>query len=120
MLIVHKFEFSLEGRSFLRHAPARSARRAGHAGHFDPIIASSRACAAKPDPAIFRRALTKCDANAEQAVHVGDTYDLDVLGARAAGVAAILIDRVGRATPPDCPVVCRLDEVPALLERDAA
>lgn len=92
----------------------------GIAGHFDPIIASSRAGAAKPDPAIFRRALTKCGANAEQAVHVGDTYELDVLGARTAGVAAILIDRVGRATPPDCSTVRGLDEVPALLERDAA
>lgn len=87
----------------------------GIAGHFDPIVASSRAGAAKPDPAIFRHALTKCGANAEQAVHIGDTYELDVLGARAAGVAAIFIDRVGRATPPDCPVVHSLDEVPALL-----
>lgn len=90
----------------------------GIADRFDPIIASSRAGAAKPDPAIFRHALTACGANAEQAVHVGDTYELDVLGARAAGVAAILINRVGRATPPDCPVVCRLDEVPALLNAD--
>ena len=87
----------------------------GIADRFDPIIASSRAGAAKPDPAIFRHALTKCGASAEQAVHVGDTYELDVLGARAAGVAAILIDRVGRATPPDCPTVRRLDEVPTAL-----
>ena len=92
----------------------------GIADRFDPIVASSRAGAAKPDPAIFRYALTKCGANAEQAVHVGDTYELDVLGARAAGMAAILIDRVGRATPPDCSTVRGLDEVPALLERDAA
>lgn len=87
----------------------------GIAGHFDPIVASSRAGAAKPDPAIFRHALTKCGANAEQAVHIGDTYELDVLGAHAAGVAAIFIDRVGQTTPPDCPVVCSLDEVPPLL-----
>ena len=87
----------------------------GIAGHFDPIIASSRAGAAKPNTAIFRHALTTCGVSAEQAVHIGDTYDLDVLGARAAGVAAILIDRVGRDTPSDCPVVRSLDEVPALL-----
>lgn len=87
----------------------------GIADRFDPIIASSRAGAAKPDPTIFRHALTTCGANAEQAVHIGDTYELDVLGAHAAGVGAILIDRVGRTTPPDCPVVHSLDEVPALL-----
>lgn len=89
----------------------------GIADRFNPIVASSRAGAAKPDPAIFRHALTACGASAEQAVHIGDTYELDVLGARAAGVATILIDRVGRDTPPDCPVVRILEEVPILLDR---
>lgn len=88
----------------------------GIADYFDPIVASSRAGAAKPAPAIFRHALTTCGVKAEQAVHVGDTYELDVLGAQGAGVAAILIDRVGRDTPPDCPVVRSLDEVPGLLK----
>ena len=88
----------------------------GIADYFDPIVASSRAGAAKPAPAIFRHALTTCGVKAEQAVHVGDTYELDVLGAQAAGVAAILIDRVERDTPPDCPVVRSLDEVPGLLK----
>ena len=92
----------------------------GIADRFDPIVASSRAGAAKPDPAIFRQALTACGASAEQAVHIGDTYELDVLGARTAGVAAILIDRVGRATPSNCPVVRSLAEIPTLLERDTA
>lgn len=89
----------------------------GIADRFDPIIASTRAGAAKPDPAIFQHALTTCGVSAEQAVHVGDTYELDVFGARAAGVAAILIDRVGHDTPPDCPVVRSLKEVPILLDR---
>ena len=88
----------------------------GIADYFDPIVASSRAGAAKPAPAIFRHALTTCGVKAEQAVHVGDTYELDVLGAQGAGVAAILIDRVERDTPPDCPVGRSLDEVPGLLK----
>ena len=87
----------------------------GIADRFDQIIASSRAGAAKPDPAIFRHTLTECGVDAEQAVHIGDMYELDVLGARAADVATILIDRVGRDMQPDCPVVRSLDEVPALL-----
>lgn len=89
----------------------------GIADHFDPIVASSRAGAAKPDRAIFLHALSACGVDPERAVHVGDTYELDVLGAQAAGVAAILIDRVGHDTPSDCPVVRRLDEVPVLLEK---
>ena len=88
----------------------------GIADYFDPIVASSRAGAAKPAPAIFLHALTTCGVKTEQAVHVGDTYELDVLGAQGAGVAAILIDRVGRDTPPDCPVGRSLDEVPGLLK----
>lgn len=89
----------------------------GIAGYFDPIVASSRTGAAKPDQAIFLHALSACGVGPERAVHVGDTYELDVLGARAAGMAAILIDRVGRDTPPDCPVVRSLDKVPVLLEK---
>lgn len=89
----------------------------GIAERFDPIVASSHADAAKPAAAIFRQALAAADATAEQSVHVGDSYELDVAGARAAGLAAVLVDRgtPARATT-DCLVVRRLDEVPALLE----
>lgn len=70
----------------------------------------------KPHPAIFEKALEIGAAKPSQAMHVGDDYARDVLGARAVGMEAVLIDRSGQLGPvmPDgAPVIHRLD---ALLE----
>jgi putative hydrolase of the HAD superfamily len=53
---------------------------------------------------------------AHEALYVGDTYVLDVLGARAAGLHAALIDREGHAPPLDCPVLRRLGDVFPLID----
>jgi putative hydrolase of the HAD superfamily len=57
----------------------------------------------KPDPVIFERALARLDVPARRAIHVGDFYQLDVAGARAAGVAPVLIDAGGHYADVDCP-----------------
>jgi len=46
----------------------------------------------KPDPRIFHWALKDLDADPEHTLHVGDLYDIDVKGARAAGLHSALID----------------------------
>ena len=51
----------------------------------------------KPDPAIFRVALERLGTPAESTFYVGDTFETDVLGARAAGLPALLVDRLGVA-----------------------
>jgi putative hydrolase of the HAD superfamily len=61
----------------------------------DGTITSAEAGARKPDPAIFERALELADCEPEEALHVGDTADEDVAGARAAGIRSLLIDRDG-------------------------
>ena len=53
----------------------------------DGAIACAEAGAAKPDPAIFERALAL--AGTRDAWHVGDTPEADLEGARAAGLRAI-------------------------------
>jgi putative hydrolase of the HAD superfamily len=63
---------------------------------FDSIHVSSRAGAAKPDPAIFRAALNYHSIEAGQAWHIGDSLREDVEGAMAAGIKAILLDRENR------------------------
>ena len=65
--------------------------------------------AAKPDPAIFRAALERLGAAAEDAVHVGDSVEHDVAGARAAGLEAILVARNGARPPAGVRVVASLD-----------
>ena len=69
----------------------------------DGAISSAEAGARKPDPAIFRRALALAGGAAERhpPLHAGDSLELDVAGARAAGLEAVLIARDGM--PDDLP-----------------
>jgi putative hydrolase of the HAD superfamily len=64
----------------------------GLSGYFASITLSSEAGWAKPDPRIFTSALARHDTAPGEALHVGDSAHLDVVGAHAAGVAAVLID----------------------------
>ena len=49
----------------------------------------------KPDPAIFAMALDALSCDAEPSWYAGDLPDVDVVGARAAGLKAALIDPLG-------------------------
>ncbi len=61
----------------------------------DAILTSAEAGARKPAPAIFEQALALAGVPARDAVHVGDSLEEDVAGARAAGVEPVLIARGG-------------------------
>jgi len=56
---------------------------------FDAILISDAEGISKPDPRIFHRALEGLHVNSAQAVFVGDHPEVDVAGARAAGMRAI-------------------------------
>ena len=62
-------------------------------GYFDFAIASAEAGMKKPSPKIFQLALDRAGVEAERVVHVGDTYQTDILGARRAGIRGIMLDR---------------------------
>lgn len=64
----------------------------GLSRYFDSITISSEAGYAKPAPEIFRIALARHSLSPDEALHVGDSEALDVGGARAAGVAVVLVD----------------------------
>ncbi len=63
------------------------------AHHFDGVVLSARVGYQKPDPGIFRHALELLDVEPHDAIHVGDSYQADVVGARRVGMAPVLIDR---------------------------
>lgn len=69
--------------------------RCGLAPLLDGVVSSAEAGALKPDPAIFALALDLAGCEPEEALHVGDTHEEDLEGARAAGVRALLVDREG-------------------------
>lgn len=75
----------------------------GLARHLDFVIDSAEVGVEKPDPRIFALALTAAAAAPSEAVYVGDLYSVDVQGARAAGLAGILLDPGGHWGPRDCP-----------------
>jgi putative hydrolase of the HAD superfamily len=63
---------------------------------FEHVIVSHLEGVEKPDPRLFEIALERAGARAEDALHVGDRADLDLAGARAAGIAGVVVDRKGR------------------------
>ena len=89
------------------------------------MATSAEVGAAKPDRVIFARALELAGVDAGAAVHAGDSVEADVLGARAAGIAPVLVDRragdglrsvgAGAAAPAGVPVVGSLAGLAALV-----
>ena len=78
----------------------------------DAVVTSAEFGAAKPDPSIFHHALALAGATPAEAVHAGDDVEADVEGARAAGIAAVLVARDGIEAPPG---VCTVRTLEALL-----
>jgi putative hydrolase of the HAD superfamily len=70
----------------------------------------------KPHPEIFRIALREAGVNPIDALHVGDFYEADIIGARNAGIKGLLIDREGSQVSLDCPRMKSLDDVFHYLE----
>ncbi len=73
------------------------------ARRFDRLVVSGIVGVEKPDPRIFREALRASGADAPSTIHVGDLYEIDVVGARAAGIRGVLVDPPGTRTDVDCP-----------------
>jgi putative hydrolase of the HAD superfamily len=78
----------------------------------DGAIASAELGHAKPDRAIFDRALELAGAAPEEALHAGDSPREDVEGALAAGLRAVLVARDGGPATAGVPVIRSLAELP--------
>jgi putative hydrolase of the HAD superfamily len=92
-------------------------RSTGLARLVSGAITSAELGATKPRPGPFRHALTIAGVPASDAMMVGNSVAEDVEGARAAGVAPVLLVRGGE--PPEglegVPVIRSLRELPALV-----
>jgi putative hydrolase of the HAD superfamily len=67
----------------------------GLAHYFDAVSVSHVEGVEKPDPALFRRVLARLGGAPREALHVGNVLDLDVVGAQAAGIDGVLLERKG-------------------------
>lgn len=70
-------------------------------------VSSGEVGVAKPHPAVFETALRKAGVSAAEAVHVGDGYESDVVGATNAGLHAIFLLREGATDAPEATAVVR-------------
>jgi putative hydrolase of the HAD superfamily len=77
----------------------------------DGIITSAQAGARKPDPAIFDRALRVAGVAPDHAIHVGDSLEEDVAGARRSGIEPVLIRRDGTITSADVRTIASLADL---------
>lgn len=92
----------------------------GIAEYFDAVVASHdmRVRSEKPDPHIFNYALAAVGVSTEEVVHVGDTYEADIVGARNVEIRPILLDRDKTQTDRWKETIQSLAELPKLLKAD--
>jgi HAD superfamily hydrolase (TIGR01549 family) len=88
----------------------RILRRTGLEPHVDLVLDSHEEGVEKPDPRLFEIALERSQADRAATIHCGDIYHIDVAGARAAGLSAVLLDSAGLYQDADCPRVQSLPE----------
>jgi len=97
--------------------------RIGLGRHFRATIHARAIGAAKPEPAIFHAAARALGVGADEVAHVGDDPELDVIGARRAGMVAVWLNRTGgpwplEGPPPDL-TITRLDQLTTALRTHA-
>jgi putative hydrolase of the HAD superfamily len=92
----------------------------GIARFFDTVVIAGELGAAKPDPEIFHAACDRLDVPSTQTLHVGDRLDVDALGARAAGLHGVWLQRCPAEPIPGLgvPVIESLSDLPELLVSD--
>ncbi len=82
--------------------------KAGLAQHLDFVIDSTVVGVAKPDPRAFQIGLEAAGVAAADAAYVGDSYFVDVIGARAVGMTGVLFDPGRCWGERDCPTATGL------------
>lgn len=90
-------------------------RRQGIERFFNVVIDSHHVGVEKPDPRIFHLALEQAEARPEQAIYVGDSYAIDVVGAERAGMRPLLFDALGCYEGVRCEKIRHLRDLISIL-----
>ncbi len=91
-------------------------RELGLVERVDAVFLSDVVGYAKPDPRFFQFVLEQMRAAPEEAIHVGNSYWHDIVGARRAGILPIYFDRRNILPDADCIRIAHLQDLPTLLE----
>jgi len=94
----------------------RAFEQAGLTSYFDFFIDSFIVGVEKPDPAIFQLAIERAAVAPDEAAYVGDLYDVDVIGARAAGLVPVLYDPYHLNKSADCLTIRAISDLIPMLD----
>ena len=87
------------------------------AAYFPVAIAAGELLAPKPDPMPFLTALSRLNVAPEHAMHVGDSWQEDILPAQQLGMHAVWIsERDDRTLPPRVHRIAHVKDLPRVLE----
>jgi putative hydrolase of the HAD superfamily len=84
---------------------------AGLRPYFDVVIDSTLLGVEKPDPRIFHAALQALGVAPEEALYVGDLYEVDVVGARSAGIEAVLLGQLENGNDANVRVALSIEQL---------
>ena len=119
-VIASRYELYLASNGGARVQNARL-DAAGIRGYFKGQFISEEIGANKPDPAFFAACFAAIpNFEKEAAVMVGDSLTSDIRGGRNAGLRTIWFNPEGKPPRADIPAdheICKLEELPALLEK---
>jgi len=87
----------------------------GLSKYLDFVISSANVGMLKPQPQIFELALERAGVGPAEAMHIGDHYYADIMGARSVGITPVLLDRKGTMANADCLVINNLHELVSYL-----
>jgi putative hydrolase of the HAD superfamily len=83
---------------------------------FEVVVISSEVGMAKPEPRIFQMACAALRVKPQEAMYVGDLYDLDVQGPQSAGLVPVWLRRkAGHLESPGVYIIRSLNELAALV-----
>lgn len=96
LAIVSNFDYAPTAHGLLE--------REGVAGLFQAVVVSAEIGWRKPKPVIFEVALSRLGVGPLDALFVGDRADIDVLGAKTAGMPVAWLNPSGQVVPPGVPL----------------
>jgi FMN phosphatase YigB (HAD superfamily) len=103
------------------HAPTARGLLEQHGviGHFEQVVISAEEGIRKPHPEIFHRTLARMSLTPRDALFIGDSPGLDVVGAKGVGMDVAWLNRDGEALGEGIPApdytIARLTDLPQLL-----
>jgi putative hydrolase of the HAD superfamily len=92
-------------------------RGAGLLPLLELVVDSHEVGIEKPDPRIFHHACELMETTPDRSLYIGDIYEIDVVGARAATMPVVLVDALGTHADAGVPTIRSVLELPEFLER---